>query len=67
MDLKEEPNTPPDEKQVHDAPAYDPTSLRAHVRGRQFSVDPVDRAMLESDQNMLHRELKGRHMQMIAM
>lgn len=37
-----------------------------HAKGRQFSVDGADRAMVEGDQRALHRELKGRHMQMIA-
>ena len=41
-------------------------SLSEHARGRQFSTDPEDRAMVASDQNQLHRKLKGRHMQMIA-
>lgn len=42
-------------------------SFSAHVRGRQFSVDPEDQAMVTTDQNKLHRNLRGRHMQMIAM
>jgi amino acid transporter len=49
-----------------DVPQVKRGSLSDHARGRQFSVDPEDRAMLVADQNMLHRNLKGRHMQMIA-
>lgn len=45
----------------------EPASLGEHVRGRQFSVTPQDVAIVEADQNKLHRDLKGRHMQMIAM
>jgi len=55
------------EKYAHDVPAHEPGSLAAHARGRQFSVDPEDRALVEGDQYALHRELRGRHMQMIAM
>jgi amino acid transporter len=51
----------------NDVPPYKPGSLSEHARGRQFSVDPEDLAMVTADQNMLHRDLKGRHMQMIAM
>lgn len=47
--------------------ASEPGTFADHVRGRQFSVEAADRAMLAADQNMLHRKLKGRHMQMIAM
>ncbi|EME44722.1 hypothetical protein DOTSEDRAFT_72248 [Dothistroma septosporum NZE10] len=43
-----------------------PAPLAEHVRGRQFSVDPEDAAIVVQDQNALHRSLKGRHMQMIA-
>jgi amino acid transporter len=50
----------------NDVPPYKPGSLSEHARGRQFSVDPEDLAMVTADQNMLHRDLKGRHMQMIA-
>jgi amino acid transporter len=50
-----------------EVPVYEPATLGEHARGRQFSIDPEDRAMVETDQNVLHRDLKGRHMQMIAM
>ena len=51
-----------------DAPPPGKTaSLSDHTRGRQFSVNPDDVAMVEADQGKLHRNLKGRHMQMIAM
>jgi hypothetical protein len=33
----------------------------------EFSVDANDVAIVTADQNKLHRKLKGRHMQMIAM
>ena len=57
------------EKTAHSAPAYDAPhhTLGEHAKGRQFSVDPEDTALVQSDQNALHRDLKGRHMQMIAM
>lgn len=45
----------------------EPAGFGEHARGRQFSVDPEDRAIVAADQNALHRDLKGRHMQMIAM
>lgn len=54
------------EKTTHDV-VKEPASLGDHLRGRQFSVDAQDRAVVVADQNMLHRDLKGRHMQMIAM
>jgi amino acid transporter len=49
------------------APPYTRASLSDHVRGRQFSIDAQDTAIVTADQNQLHRSLKGRHMQMIAM
>jgi yeast amino acid transporter len=57
------------EKHIVDDVPVEPRkgSFSEHARGRQFSVDPEDRAMLAADQNALHRNLKGRHMQMIAM
>lgn len=41
--------------------------LGEHMRGRQFSLEAHDVAIVEADQGKLHRKLKGRHMQMIAM
>jgi amino acid transporter len=35
--------------------------------GRQFSVDEHDVGIVEADEGKLHRNLQGRHMQMIAM
>jgi yeast amino acid transporter len=56
------------EKQVnHDLPEYQLGTLADHARGRQLSVEEADRRMVAADQNALHRSLKGRHMQMIAM
>ncbi len=66
MSLKNETNTL-GEKQGNDVPDYQPATLGDHARGRQFSIDPEDHAMVQTDQNLLHRDLKGRHMQMIAM
>lgn len=57
----------PGEKHANNVPTYESGTLAQHARGRQFSVDPEDQAMVTADQNMLHHALKGRHMQMIAM
>ncbi|EXJ96315.1 hypothetical protein A1O1_01441 [Capronia coronata CBS 617.96] len=54
------------DKHGNDAPGYTSASFADHARGRQFSVDPEDQAIVTTDQNRLHRDLKGRHMQMIA-
>lgn len=54
------------EKRARSDPV-EPASLLAHLRGRQFSVEGGDVAIVEADQSKLHRRLKGRHMQMIAM
>ena len=56
-----------DVEKHHADDALDPASLGEHARGRQFSLDAHDVAMVETDQGVLHRSLKGRHMQMIAM
>jgi amino acid transporter len=56
-----------DEKHANAAPAYEPATLGEHTRGRPLSSDPEDAAIVVADQNQLHRDLKGRHMQMIAM
>ena len=53
------------EKRARSDPV-EPASLRAHLRGRQFSVEGTDVAIVEADQSKLHRKLKGRHMQMIS-
>lgn len=55
------------EKKDVEIATTEPASFGEHVRGRQFSVDPQDVGVVEADQNKLHRDLKGRHMQMIAM
>ncbi|KAI1629104.1 amino-acid permease [Exophiala viscosa] len=44
----------------------EPAGLGDHLRGRQFSVDATDVGIVTADQNKLHRNLHGRHMQMIA-
>ena len=49
------------------APPVEPAGLGDHLRGRQFSVDANDVAIVSADQGKLHRNLRGRHMQMIAM
>lgn len=42
-------------------------SFADHAKGRQMSVQPEDVEMVHADQNQLKRQLKGRHMQMIAL
>ncbi|KAK6383069.1 hypothetical protein LTS17_003739 [Exophiala oligosperma] len=66
MSLKNDANVT-GEKDVNGLPGEGRNnSFSAHARGRQFSVDPEDQAMVTTDQNALHRNLRGRHMQMIA-
>ncbi|EXJ74754.1 uncharacterized protein A1O5_01449 [Cladophialophora psammophila CBS 110553] len=55
-----------DPEKVAKAGDVEPASLGEHLRGRQFSVDAHDVAIIETDQGKLHRNLQGRHMQMIA-
>lgn len=55
------------ENEKADPKTFEPASLGEHLRGRQFSVDDGDIGLVEADQGKLHRNLKGRHMQMIAM
>lgn len=50
-----------------DEKVVEPAGLEAHARGRQFSLEPQDVEMVHADQQKLKRNLKGRHMQMIAM
>lgn len=38
-----------------------------HVADGSPYIDPEDRETAATGQNVLHRDLKGRHMQMIAM
>ena len=38
-----------------------------HVNDGSPNLDPDDREMMATGQNILHRDLQGRHMQMIAM
>jgi len=53
MSLKNETNVP-GQKHTNDVPAYEAATFG-------------ERDMVAADQNTLHRDLKGRHMQMIAM
>jgi amino acid transporter len=55
------------EKHPYDTSPPAHHSLADHTKGRQLSVTDEDIAMVHSDQNELKRDLKGRHMQMIAM
>ena len=50
-----------------DVETVEPASFGDHARGRQFSLEGNDVALVQADQGALHRNLKGRHMQMIAM
>lgn len=42
------------------------STLADHLRGRQFSLSGENEPIVEADSQKLHRDLKGRHMQMIA-
>ncbi|KIW34151.1 uncharacterized protein PV07_00947 [Cladophialophora immunda] len=55
-----------DPEKLAKSDAVEPASLADHLHGRQFSVDAADVAIVETDQGKLHRNLQGRHMQMIA-
>lgn len=55
------------EKLPRDSPPPVHHGLADHAKGRQFSIDGDDIAMVHADQNELKKDLKGRHMQMIAM
>lgn len=55
------------EKHPYNAPPQAHHSPSDHAKGRSLSVTDEDIAMVHSDQNELKRDLKGRHMQMIAM
>lgn len=67
MSIKRESIDIAEKHATEGAPPYEPASLGEHVRGRQLSVDKDDLAIVNADQNALKRNLKGRHMQMIAM
>ncbi|KAJ9498292.1 hypothetical protein H2202_006443 [Exophiala xenobiotica] len=55
------------EKYANDVPAGKSGIPGDHAHGQQFGTDPEDGAIVAGEQNILHRDLKGRHMQMIAM
>ncbi|KAK5448002.1 hypothetical protein LTS15_009026 [Exophiala xenobiotica] len=65
MSVNNEMNTT-GEKYANDVPAGKSGILGDHAHGQQFGTDPEDGAIVAGEQNMLHRDLKGRHMQMIA-
>jgi amino acid permease len=46
-------------------PTYEP-GLAEHKHGEQYGSDP-ENMVAEPQENKLHQDLKGRHMQMIAM
>ena len=54
------------EKHANDDPAYESGSPGEHKGGGAYTATPED--LVESGEtNKLHQDLKGRHMQMIAM
>jgi yeast amino acid transporter len=53
------------EKHANAAPTYEPPTLGEHKGDGLFGIDPEN--MVEVSENRLHKDLKGRHMQMIAM
>lgn len=55
------------EKNRHDISPPVRYSLSDHAKAHQLGTDSEDVAIVVSDQNALRRDLKGRHMQMIAM
>lgn len=67
MSLRRESADLTEKQAIATPPTYKPASISEHVRGRQFSLDDTDQAIVAADVNALHRDLKGRHMQMIAM
>ena len=55
------------EKNHYDDPPPVNYSPADHAKAHQLSNNDEDVAIVISDQNELKRDLKGRHMQMIAM
>ena len=61
------------EKHVNNEPAYndpsynDPAYHEKRVSTEPAAYDPESPSGIATSHNVLHRELKGRHMQMIAM
>jgi amino acid transporter len=55
------------EKNHYDDPPPVHYSLADPAKGHQLSSNDEDAVIVVSDQNELKRDLKGRHMQMIAM
>jgi hypothetical protein len=53
------------EKHDNTTPSYDPATLGDHKQDGHFNGDPE--SLVEPKENLLHKDLQGRHMQMIAM